>query len=155
MCSSQTAVLNFMLCFWAKGKITKQPKRASPKETAEYWDRSDAYLQEAKSRTLVHFLMLTKFDWGVDSNERLCYNTGILFLFLFCLSRRNVEIRFWQRWLAGVKTQSGWDCCPGSNCCNSIMSYFKQYIDLAKPKSGADFFFPARLKGTTPCSGQD
>lgn len=24
--------------------------------------------------------MLTKFDWGVDSNERLCYNTGILFL---------------------------------------------------------------------------
>ena len=29
-------------------------------------------------------------------------------------------------------------------------------IDLAKPKSGARiFFFPARLKGTMPCPGQD
>ena len=26
-----------------------------------------------------------------------------------------------------------------------------KYIDLAKPKSGARIFFPARLKGTTPC----
>ena len=30
-----------------------------------------------------------------------------------------------------------------------------KYIDLAKPKSGARIFFPARLKGTTPCPGQD
>ena len=30
-----------------------------------------------------------------------------------------------------------------------------KYIYLAKPKSGARIFFPARLKGTTPCPGQD
>ena len=28
-------------------------------------------------------------------------------------------------------------------------------IGLAKPKSGARILFPARLKGKTPCPGQD
>ena len=37
----------------------------------------------------------------------------------------------------------------------TIKSVLKKYIDLAKPKSGARIFFPARLKGTTPCPGQN
>ena len=52
MCSSQTALRNLTSCFWAKGRITKQPNNASPNETAEYWDRKDAYLEKSEIKVL-------------------------------------------------------------------------------------------------------
>lgn len=45
MCSSQTALRNLTSCLCAKGRTTKQPNNASPNETAEYWERKDAYLE--------------------------------------------------------------------------------------------------------------
>jgi len=46
MCSSQTALRNLTSCLCAKGRITKHPNKASPNETAEYWDRKEAYLEK-------------------------------------------------------------------------------------------------------------
>ena len=38
---------------------------------------------------------------------------------------------------------------------NVTQLFTKLPLDLAKPKSRARIFFPARLKGITPCPGQD
>lgn len=48
MCSSHTALRNLMSCLCVNGRITKQPNKGSPKDTAEYCESNEAYLKNAK-----------------------------------------------------------------------------------------------------------